>query len=178
MTLLCCLGKMGYDRGTERANGLLWERNFGQIIVPYGFSAQKTTPKGIDRMVWDAGGNVLHIQIRHKQPFEWGGIGRCYGYEKYRLGEDMKIVAKGGIALYVIHDYTRYGKDSDRNEISDWVAEEVKHLAVSVDLEREGPTWFGDYTRKQIKPICYWHVDKFQPLDQILEGLRNKLGGL
>lgn len=162
---------MEYDRESERKRGLLWERNFGQIIVPYGFSSQETAPKGIDRMVWAVDGSVIHVQIRHKQPFEWGGIGKCYGYERYRLDKDLRIGMRGGTALYVIHDYTRHGKNSGVNEIEDWVAQYIEHLAVSIDLEREGPTWFGDDTEKKIMPICYWHVDKFEQLDRILEGL-------
>lgn len=137
------------DRLTDRKLGLFWERQFGQIIVPYGFSAQETVAMGIDRMIWPANGSTIHVQIRHKNP--------------------MKIVENGGIALYVIHDYTRYGRLSAVNEVEDWVAQYIQHLAASIDLEREGPTWFGDYTEKQIMPICYWHVGKFEPLDHILE---------
>lgn len=159
---------MDYNRGVERKLGLFWERCFGQIIVPYGFSAQETVPMGIDRMIWDANGSIIYVQIRHKKPFEWAKIGECYGYEKYRLDKDMEVVKRGGIVLYVIHNYTRYGRASALNKIEDWVAQHIEHLAASIDLEREGPTWFGDYTEKQIMPICYWHVNRFEPLDQIL----------
>lgn len=166
---------MEYNRETERKRGLFWEKKFGQIIVPYGFSAQETVPTGIDRMVWAVNGKVVHVQIRHKKPFEWAGIGECYGYERYRLDKDMKIVARGGIVLYVIHDYTKHGKASDVNEIEDWVAQYIEHLATSIDLERKGPTWFGGYTEKQIMPICYWRVGKFELLGQLLVDLRQLL---
>lgn len=160
---------MDYNRGAERELGLFWERQFGQIIVPYGFSAQQTVPKGIDRIIWGGSGEKIHVQVRHKKSFLWSEFGECYGYEKYRLEKDMKIVTRGGIVLYVIHNYKRLGKYSKVNEIEDWVAQYINNLIASIDLERKGPTWFGDYTEKQIMPICYWHVGKFEPLDSILE---------
>ena len=175
MILSCCLGKMGFIRSTERERGLFWEKKFGEIIVPYGFSAQETTPTGMDCMIWVENGEVASVQIRHKSPFPWTEIGECYGYERYRLDKDMKLVAEGNIVLYVIHDYTRCGKASDTNEIEDWVAQYMEHLATDIDLEKMGPTWFGDNPKKQIMPICYWCIDKFEPLEQLLENLRQLL---
>lgn len=167
---------MEYNREKERKLGLFWERKFAEIIIPYGFSAQETTARGIDRMVWYTTGEVVHVQIRHKNPFKWADYGECYGYERYRLDKDMNIVMRGGIALYVIHNYTRYGAYSTVNKIEDWQAQYIEYLATNIDLERDGPTWFGDYKEKQIMPICYWTIDKFEPLEDILIKLPIKGG--
>lgn len=164
---------MERSRIFDRELGLLWEKRFGQIIVPYSFSAQETTPTGMDCMMWAPNKEPIHIQIRHKNPYEWirPEIGKCYGYERHRLDKDMKIAERGNVVLYVIHDYTRHGRASDVNEIEDWVAQHIKYLASNIDLERMGYTWLGDYIEKQRMLICYWHIDKFESLEELLEKL-------
>lgn len=167
------MGNKNRDQGRDRELGRLWESKFGEIIVEFGFSMHKTPPPGVDGMIWEETGQAIHVQMRHKAPFLWADVGLCWGYEKYRVVNDLKIVRQGGIALYVIHDHSRLGRMSEINELNDWVAQDIGCLAACVDLERVGPTYYGDsYVRKS---IYYWTIDKFQPLSEILTKLRDQL---
>lgn len=157
---------MKRDQNGDRKLGKYWENQLGKIIVPFGFSLHKTPPPGVDGIIWNETGRIVYIQVRHKEPFNWGDIGPCYGYERYRLESDMEIVRTGGIALYVIHDHSRLGRYSRINELQDWVAQYISSLSNSIDVERIGPTYYGgSYVRK---PICYWTINKFNPLAEIL----------
>lgn len=157
------------DQERDRKLGRFWEAKFGQIIVPLGFSFHWQPPPGIDGISWGLAGTAVYVQIRHKSPWLWPEIGLCYGYERYRLNKDMEIVQTGKAAIYVIHDHRRYGQASEINEIEDWFAQDIGVLFNTVAIERRGGTYYGDgYTRL---PICYWEVNKFEPLESFLRQL-------
>jgi len=157
---------MNRDQGGDRRLGGFWESKFGEIIVPLGFSFYRQPPPGIDGISWDPSGEIIHVQIRHKEPWVWPDIGECYGYERYRLNKDMEIVRGGYAAIYVIHDHRRYGPGSEVNELEDWFAQNIEVLSNTVEIERSGWTYYGDsYTKL---PICYWKIAKFEPLESFL----------
>lgn len=162
------------NQNRDRKLGRLWEGKFGQIIVPLGFSFHRQPPPGIDGILWGVNGAIIHVQIRHKEPWHWPDIGECYGYERYRLNKDMEIVRRGEHAIYVIHDHRRCGPNSEINELEDWFAQDIGVLFNTVDIEQSGRTYYGDSFTKL--PICYWKVDKFEPLETFLADLEIKGG--
>jgi len=160
------------NQNRDRELGRFWERKFGEIIVPLGFSFHRQPPPGIDGISWGPSGAIIYVQIRHKEPWDWPDIGECYGYERYRLNKDMEMARKGECTIYVIHDHRRYGRDSPVNDLEDWFAQDIEFLFHNVDVERVGPTYFGEtYVRK---PICYWTVNKFERLDIFLPKLKEE----
>lgn len=173
--MLCTLEGMGNknrDQDRDRRLGRFWERKFGEIIVPLGFSFHRQPPPGIDGISWGPSGTIIYVQIRHKEPWDWPDIGECYGYERYRLNKDVEIARKGECTIYVIHDHRRYGRDSQVNDLRDWFAQDIEVLFNTVDIERRGKTYYGDSYIKL--PICYWKVDKFEPLESFLISWRER----
>lgn len=166
---------------TERSNpddrklGKYWEEQFLTTILPFGFSGDSKS-HGIrdDKMIWRSDGESIYIQIRHKDSYFLNKeLRHCYGYEKYRLDKDVRIIQTKEISgLYVVHDYTHWGKYSQINRIEDWYAAGLIYLQNSIDEEKVGSTWFGgDMT---YLPICYWQLPKFKPLLEILESLNKQ----
>jgi hypothetical protein len=157
----------------ERILGQYWEERFLDIIISLGYSGDSET-HGIkdDKIIWGPNGEAIYIQIRHKDSYYDKELRHCYGYERYRLDNDIKIIKeKQMIGLYVIHDYTHWGKDSRINREEDWYAADILTLASSIDLEKDGPTWYGGVMN--FKKICYWQLPKFPPLKINLDSIMN-----
>lgn len=161
------------ERCKERQLGEYWEHKFREVIISYGFSGTKPKDQKQDALLWDVNGQVFRAQIRHKQPWSWDDIGKCYGYEQYRLQGDLKYCERGIYSIYAIHDYRRLGRDSLINDIRDWYAQDIKLLFSNVDKIQPGRTYYGEEPNKVILPICYWKLDKFMPLETLL----NSVGG-
>lgn len=157
-------------RKSAREMGEHWEALFSDIIVPLGFSAgQDSGGLTDDRIIWSPRGSQIYVSVKHKDSyFVNKELRHCYGYERYRLEIDSRIRSERNIpALFVIHDYTHFGRDSEYNRLSDWYAQWFYWLETNIDIEQPGPTWhFGE--EKQIVPICYWQLPKFPPLDSVL----------
>ena len=161
------------NQSEDRRIGYYWEERFSEILIQFGLSSDKSTPWDADLEVWDIYGSPFKAQVRHKEPFRWSDIGLCYGYERYRIDKDMEEINRGYISIYVVHDYSHFGKYSEINRLEDWYAQYIEQLNENIVKEVLGWTYYGgQYLRL---PICYWQLTQFKPLNDILIDLKGRM---
>lgn len=157
----------------DRELGHYWEAKFAEVIIPFGFSSDSETGGIVDdKIIWGTDGQPVYVQIRHKDTY-WLGktLRHCYGYEKYRIEKDVALIDKQRLSsIYVIHDYTHFGRDSRVNRLEDWYAQSISYLYKNIDHKQDGPTYYGD--NYKIMTIYYWQAPKFKPLADVLIKLR------
>lgn len=161
------------DQTQDRVLGKYWEFQFAELIIPLGFSSCSESGGFIDdKIIWNLNGQVIYVQIRHKDTY-WLGkdLRHCYGYEEYRIKKDIEEIASRHIqGIYVIHDYTHFGRDSTINRLEDWYAQNIYYLYKNIDRKQDGPTYYGDSYK--IMTIYYWQALKFKPLTEVLTKLK------
>lgn len=165
--------------GHDRDIGKFWERQFcilawqyGKCFTPHQWDKNKSAvffKKGINKYtlpditIWTAPGE--HHEIKHKVPTKYKSI----GLEKYRFDAlcDFQHETKTDV-FYTIHDYSRIGKESEENNIEDWITARVnRELFYENALVCDGKSWVNG-EEKTVK-IMYWEMGLFIKLKEYWE---------